>query len=155
MEPETMNGFEDDDGCPDTVPADVEGLKGTVEGLLYADGETAVRDSARKSLENIKKVMEAHPSLKIVLVGHTDNAEAKAFAEPPAAGKPAPDLDSLNTDLARARAEAVRQALVAIGVPQGRIVVDGVGAEEPVADNSTAKGRLANRRVELKLFVAH
>jgi outer membrane protein OmpA-like peptidoglycan-associated protein len=154
MEPETMNGFEDDDGCPDTVPADVDGLKGTVEGLLYADGETAVRDSARKSLENIKKVMDAHPSVKIVLVGHTDNAEAKAFAEPPAPGKPAPDLDSLNTDLARARAEAVRQALVAIGVPQGRIVVDGVGAEEPVADNATAKGRLANRRVELKLFVA-
>jgi outer membrane protein OmpA-like peptidoglycan-associated protein len=150
-EPETMNGFDDDDGCPDTVPADVDGLRGTVEGLLYADGETAVRDSAKKSLENIKKVMDAHPSLKIVLVGHTDNVEAKAFAEP---GKPV-DMDSLNTDLARARAEAVRQALVAIGVPQGRIVVDGVGAEDPVADNGSAKGRLANRRVELKLFVAH
>lgn len=149
-EQETMNGFDDDDGCPDTVPADVDGLRGTIEGLLYADGETAVRDSAKKSLENIKKVMDAHPSLKIVLVGHTDDQEAKAFAEP---GKPV-DLDSLNTDLARARAEAVRQALVAIGVPQGRIVVDGVGAEEPVADNGTPKGRLANRRVELRLFVA-
>lgn len=154
LQPETMNGFEDDDGCPDTVPADVDGLKGTIEGLLYAEGETAVRDSAKKSLENIKKVMDAHPSVKIVLVGHTDDREAKAFAEPPADGKPAPDLDSLNTDLSRARAEAVRQALVAIGVPQGRIVVDGVGAEEPVADNNSAKGRLANRRVELKLFVA-
>jgi outer membrane protein OmpA-like peptidoglycan-associated protein len=149
-EQETMNGFDDDDGCPDTVPADVDGLRGTIEGLLYADGETAVRDSAKKSLENIKKVMDAHPSLKIVLVGHTDNQEAKAFAEP---GKPV-DMDSLNTDLARARAEAVRQALVAMGVPQGRIVVDGVGAEEPVADDNSAKGRLANRRVELKLFVA-
>jgi outer membrane protein OmpA-like peptidoglycan-associated protein len=148
-EPETMNGFDDDDGCPDTVPAEVDGLRGTIEGLLYADGETAVRDSAKKSLENIKKVMDAHPSLKIVLVGHTDNQEAKAFAEP---GKPV-DMDSLNTDLARARAEAVRQALIAMGVSQGRIVVDGVGAEEPVADNSSPKGRLANRRVELKLFV--
>jgi outer membrane protein OmpA-like peptidoglycan-associated protein len=149
-EQETMNGFDDDDGCPDTVPADVDGLRGTIEGLLYADGETAVRDSAKRSLENIKKVMDAHPSLKIVLVGHTDDQEAKAFAEP---GKPV-DMESLNTDLSLARAEAVRQALIAMGVPQGRIVVDGVGAEEPVADNSTAKGRLANRRVELKLFVA-
>src|SRR3569623_209181 len=155
MEPETMNGFEDDDGCPDTVPADVDGLKGTIEGLLYADGETAVRDSAKKSRANIKKVMDAQLSVKIVLTGYTDDREAKAFAEPPAEGKPAPDLDSLNTDLARARAEAVREALVAIGVPQGRIVVDGAGAEDPVADNSTPKGRLANRRVELKLFVAH
>jgi outer membrane protein OmpA-like peptidoglycan-associated protein len=148
-QPETMNGYDDDDGCPDSIPADVDGLRGTIEGLLYADGETAVRDSAQKSLENIKKVMDAHPSLKIVLVGHTDDQEAKAFAEP---GKPV-DMDSLNTDLARARAEAVRQALIALGVSQGRIVVDGVGAEEPVADNSTPKGRLANRRVELKLFV--
>jgi outer membrane protein OmpA-like peptidoglycan-associated protein len=154
-QPETMNGFEDDDGCPDTVPADVDGLRGTIEGLLYADGETAVHDSAKKSLANIAKVMAAHPSVKIVLIGHTDDREAKAFATPPAPGQPAQDLDSLNTDLSRARSEAVREALVAIGVPQGRIVVDGVGAEDPVADNSTAKGRLANRRVELKLFVAH
>jgi len=58
-----------------------------------------------------------------------------------------------STDLARARAEAVRQALISAGVPTGRIVVDGVGAEDPVADNAAAKGRLANRRVELKLFV--
>jgi outer membrane protein OmpA-like peptidoglycan-associated protein len=154
-QPETMNGYEDDDGCPDTVPADVDGLRGTIEGLLYADGETAVHDSAKRSLANIAKVMEAHPSVKIVLIGHTDDREAKAFATPPAPGQPAPDLESLNTDLARARAEAVRQALVALGVPQGRIVVDGTGAEDPVSDNNTSKGRLANRRVELKLFVAH
>ena len=50
MQPETMNGFEDDDGCPDVVPPDVESLKGTIEGLIYADGETAVRDSAKKSI---------------------------------------------------------------------------------------------------------
>ena len=29
-----------------------------------------------------------------------------------------------------------------------------VGAEDAVADNNTNKGRLANRRVEIKLFVA-
>ena len=154
-EPETMNGYEDDDGCPDSVPADVDGLRGTIEGLLYADGETAVHNSAKRSLDTIAKVMAAHPSVKIVVIGHTDDREAKAFATPPAPGQPAPDLESLNTDLARARSEAVRQALVAIGVPQGRMVVDGVGAEDPVADNNSAKGRLANRRVELKLFVAH
>ena len=43
--------------------------------------------------------------------------------------------------------------MVASGIPAGRVVVDGVGAEEPVADNNTPKGRLANRRVEIKLFV--
>jgi flagellar motor protein MotB len=33
------------------------------------------------------------------------------------------------------------------------VIVDGRGAEEPVADNDKPKGRLANRRVEIKLYV--
>jgi len=152
-EAETINGYMDDDGCADSVPADVDGIRGTVEGLIYAEGETVVRDSAQKNMQKIAKVMADHPSVKIVLVGHTDDREAKAFAEAPAEGQPPPDIATIATDLARARAEAVRQALVAAGVPAGRIVVDGVGAEDPVAENTTAKGRLANRRVELKLFV--
>jgi OOP family OmpA-OmpF porin len=152
LQPETMNGFEDDDGCPDTVPPDVESLKGTVEGLIYAEGETAVRDSAHKSIANIAKIMADHPSIKVVLIGHTDDREAKAFATPEP-GQPPPDLASIATQLSHGRAEAVRQALVAAGVPQGRVVVDGVGAEEPVSDNTTAKGRLANRRVEIKLMI--
>ena len=153
MQPETYNGYEDDDGCPDTVPPDVEQLKGTIEGLLYAEGETAVRDSALPSIKKIAKIMADHPGIKVVLIGHTDDREAKAFAPPPAEGAPPPDVDALATELAHGRAEAVRQALVGVGVSSGRIVVDGVGAEDPVSDNTTAKGRLANRRVEIKLFV--
>jgi OOP family OmpA-OmpF porin len=153
LQPETMNGFEDDDGCPDSVPPDVEQLKGTIEGLIYAEGETAVRDSAQPSIKKIAKIMADHPSIKVVLVGHTDDREAKAFVTAPEPGQPAPDLDSIATQLAHGRAEAVRQALVAAGAQQGKIVVDGVGAEDPVADNGTAKGRLANRRVEIKLMI--
>jgi outer membrane protein OmpA-like peptidoglycan-associated protein len=111
-----------------------------------------VRDSAQKYMAKIAKVMTDNPSLKIVLVGHTDDREAKAFATP-IEGQPPPDVAAIATDLARARAEAVRQAMVTVGIPAGRIVVDGVGAEDPVADNDSAKGRLANRRVEIKLYV--
>ncbi len=152
-EAETLNGYADDDGCADSVPEDVVALKGSIEGLLYAEGETVVRDSAMKYLAKIVKVMTDHPSIKVVLVGHTDDREAKAFVTPPAEGQPPPDVDAIATDLARARAEAVRQALVSQGIPAGRFVIDGVGAEEPVADNASPKGRLANRRVEIKLFV--
>lgn len=152
-ENESLNGYMDDDGCNDTLPPEVSDLRGTIEGLIYADGETVVHESAQRSLQKIAKIMTDHPSIKIILVGHTDDREAAAFAEKPAEGQPPPDITSIATDLSRARAEAVRQALVAAGVPAGRIVVDGVGAEEPVTDNGTAKGRLANRRVELKLFV--
>ncbi len=152
-ESENLNGFADDDGCIDAIPPEVDALRGTIEGLIYGEGETVVRDSAQRSIQAVAKALIAQSSVKIIVVGHTDDREAKAFVTAPAEGQPAPDLASIATDLARARAEAVRQALVAAGVPEARVVVDGVGAEEPVTSNDSAKGRLANRRVEIKLFV--
>ncbi len=151
--PETYNGFDDDDGCPDTLPPEVEALKGTVEGLIYAEGETAVRDSAKANLEKIAKLMAAFPSIKVQLIGHTDDREANQFATKPKEGEPPPDLAQLAIDLSRARAEAVRQALVDIGVPGTRVEIDGKGGEEPVAENDKPRGRLANRRVEIRLYV--
>jgi outer membrane protein OmpA-like peptidoglycan-associated protein len=147
--PENLNGFQDDDGCPDTVPAEVDGLRGTIEGLLYAEAETAVRDSAVSNIQKIAKVMTAHPSIRVVLIGHTDDREAKQFST----GQSAEDIAEVAIDLAKARAEAVRQVLAANGIIEGRVVVEGKGSEEPVSDNDKPKGRLANRRVEIKLYV--
>ena len=53
----------------------------------------------------------------------------------------------------RARAEAVKNAMVAAGILPSRILVEGKGFEDPVADNAKPRGRLANRRVEIKLYV--
>src|SRR5262249_42772915 len=89
--PETYNGFEDEDGCPDTVPPDVDALRGTIEGLIYADGETVVHDSALPTLRKIAKTMTAHPNIRVVLIGHTDDREAKQFAAP-GSGQP-PDVE--------------------------------------------------------------
>jgi outer membrane protein OmpA-like peptidoglycan-associated protein len=149
--PETYNGYEDEDGCPDTLPADVDALRGTIEGLIYAEGETVVRDSALPSIRKIARTLLAHRNIRVVLVGHTDDHEARRLAtgDP---GQPT-DLDALAGDLSRARAEAVKNALVAGGIPARRILVDGKGADEPVADNARPRGRLANRRVEIKLYV--
>jgi len=149
--PETYNGFEDDDGCPDTMPADVDALRGTVEGLTYSDGETVVRDAAMPAIRKIAKTMTAHPSIRVVLIGHTDDREAKQFA--PAEDAQQPDVEALSHDLARARAEAVKNALVAAGILPSRILVEGRGFEDPVSDNTKPRGRLANRRVEIKLYV--
>jgi outer membrane protein OmpA-like peptidoglycan-associated protein len=149
--PETYNGYEDEDGCPDTVPPDVDALRGTIEGLIYAEGETFVRDSAMQSLRKIARTMQAHATIRVVLIGHTDDREAKQFAAGDA--DPPPDLDALSADLARARAEAAKNALVSSGIAATRILVEGKGAEEPVADNTKPRGRLANRRVEIKLYV--
>jgi OOP family OmpA-OmpF porin len=161
-EPETYNGYQDDDGCPDTLPAEVDSLKGTIEGLLYAEGETMVRDAAQPNIANIAKIMTAHPSIRVVLIGHTDDREAKQLAAGASGGPapqpgqppgPPPDLAALSADLSRARAEAVKQAIAAQGIATPRIDVEGRGAEEPVSDNATPRGRRGNRRVEIKLYV--
>jgi OOP family OmpA-OmpF porin len=148
---ETYNGYEDEDGCPDTVPPDVDALRGTIEGLIYAEGETIVRDGALTSIRKIAKTMTAHPTIRVVLIGHTDDREAKQLATGDA-GQPV-DLEALSADLARARAEAVKNALIANGIPPPRVLAEGHGADEPVADNAKPRGRLANRRVEIKLYV--
>jgi OOP family OmpA-OmpF porin len=150
--PETYNGFEDDDGCPDVVPPDVDALRGTIEGLLYAEGETVVRNEATASIKKIAKTMITYPSIRVVLIGHTDDREASQFAIAED-GQPAPELSVLSADLSRARAEAVKNALIANAIPQSRIIVEGKGGDDPVADNAKPRGRLANRRVEIKLYV--
>jgi outer membrane protein OmpA-like peptidoglycan-associated protein len=150
--PETYNGFDDDDGCPDTLPPDIDSLKGTIEGLLYTEGETKVRAAAKASIARIVKIMNAYPSIRVVVIGHTDDREAKQFA-PAGAGQP-PDVAALSAELSRSRAEAVRQAIAAQGVAATRIDAEGRGAEEPVSDNGKPRGRQANRRVEIKLFIS-
>jgi outer membrane protein OmpA-like peptidoglycan-associated protein len=150
--PETYNGYQDEDGCPDTVPPELDALRGTIEGLLYAEGETVVRDSALPELRKIARTMSKHPTIRVVLIGHTDDREAKQFATADTGQSPS-DLEGLSADLSRARAEAVKNALIAAGIPQLRIIVEGRGGEDPVADNARPRGRLANRRVEIKLYV--
>jgi outer membrane protein OmpA-like peptidoglycan-associated protein len=154
---ESYNGFEDDDGCPDTVDPEVDSVIGTIEGLLYAPGETDVRATANEGLDRIVKVLQAHPSVRLVLVGHTDAKEALAAAKPdpaapPPEGDPA-DPAELARELGKNRATAVRNALVKRGLTKGRFVIDSAGNEMPVSDEDTNRGRLRNRRVEVRLFV--
>ncbi len=149
--PETYNGFADDDGCPDVVPTELEAVVGTVEGLIYGAQETEVRDSAGASLDRIAALLTKYPSVRIVLIGHTDETEATPKGTPDVDAPP--DIDELSEDLGLARAESVRQGLMSRGIAAVRIETLGAGRSELVADNATPRGRLANRRVELKLYV--
>ena len=63
------------------------------------------------------------------------------------------DAEALSLALGRARAAAVRTALIERGIARGRIVVDSAGAAEPVSENDTPRARNRNRRVELRMYV--
>jgi chemotaxis protein MotB len=57
-----------------------------------------------------------------------------------------------NWELSTARATAVLEALLADGVPANRLSATGYADQRPVAPNSTADGRAANRRVDVVLL---
>ena len=56
-----------------------------------------------------------------------------------------------NQKLSVRRADAVRTALIDMGISSDRISTRGYGEEFPVASNKTAAGRQQNRRVEIIL----
>ncbi len=59
--------------------------------------------------------------------------------------------DAANEALSLRRAEAVRAALIARGVPPARLIAAGFGAAAPVGDNTTEDGRARNRRIEIRI----
>jgi outer membrane protein OmpA-like peptidoglycan-associated protein len=55
-------------------------------------------------------------------------------------------------ELSRDRARRIVDELVARGIPEGRFVFRGLGADQPIAPNDTEQGRARNRRVEITIL---
>jgi outer membrane protein OmpA-like peptidoglycan-associated protein len=135
--PETRNGFEDTDGCPDELPKAVAKFTGVIRGIYFDFGKDSIRKQSTKTLNEAAKIFVEYPSLKVEISGHTDNVGKVDY----------------NKDLARRRAESVKTYLVSKGVAAERITTRGAGPDEPIADNTNAKGRAKNRRIEFKIVL--
>ncbi|MCL4695839.1 MAG: OmpA family protein [Burkholderiaceae bacterium] len=101
--------------------------------LEFASGGSAIDARSAPLLDRLAAAAGACPG-RVLIEGHTDNVgDAGA-----------------NQRLSEARATAVRDALVARGLPAERLVTVGHGDTRPLADNTTDTGRAANRRIEFK-----
>ncbi len=134
-QPETKNGYQDDDGCPDEIPEAVKKFSGKVEGIVFANGKAVILPSSFPVLDRAAKVLKDYPQVKLEIQGHTDNVG---------------DHDK-NILLSQQRAEAVVKYLVDQGIGKERLTAKGYGPDKPVADNKTKAGKAANRRVEFLL----
>ena len=107
-----------------------------LEALAFAVNSATLSSSTGATLSNIAASLRAYPTLVIEIGGHTDSQGSQEF----------------NLKLSQKRANAVRDALIAMNVPGNRLVAEGYGEFRPVADNKTADGRARNRRVEFKVL---
>jgi outer membrane protein OmpA-like peptidoglycan-associated protein len=137
--PETWNGFQDDDGCPDELPVDLAALVGTLRGINFAFMSDRITPGSRPSLDHAATVMRTYPSIRVEIQGHTDS-EGEA---------------AVNEQVSRRRAESVRQYLIKAGVPPEQLRAVGLGGARPIADNRSAAGKARNRRIELTLIHDH
>jgi outer membrane protein OmpA-like peptidoglycan-associated protein len=86
-------------------------------------------------LNSVGKVMKEYNKTVVEVAGHTDSTGS----------------DSYNQNLSERRAGAVAQYLRSQNIGSERLLTVGMGEARPVADNGSADGRQANRRVEITM----
>ena len=86
-------------------------------------------------LNSVSLVLKEYDKTVVEVVGHTDSTGSTEY----------------NQALSERRAATVATYLANSSIDRQRILAYGQGEMQPVADNSTAAGRAANRRVELTL----
>ncbi len=103
-------------------------------GILFDFDKDIVKPESKPTLDEIAKLLQGKPDLKLKIVGHTDNQGTADY----------------NLDLSRRRAANVVAALTgSYGIAPDRLSSDGAGLTQPVASNDSEEGRAKNRRVEL------
>lgn len=122
-------------GCPEVKEEIKKRIDVAAKNIFFATGSYQLLAKSHKSLDDVAKLLNEDPNLKLDVEGHTDDT-----------GKA-----DKNLTLSEKRAQAVHDYLVKRGVSDDRINAAGFGQDRPVADNKTTAGRAKNRRVELKL----
>jgi outer membrane protein OmpA-like peptidoglycan-associated protein len=135
-DPETRNGFEDGDGCPDEVPPELDDLAGIMEGIQFDTDKDTIKGESKTNIDNAVTVMKKYPTIRVRIVGHTDNQGGYKH----------------NLDLSRRRAESVEKYMVDAGIDTDRIETAGVGPDQPIDTNDTPAGRQKNRRIEFQIL---
>lgn len=108
-----------------------------LDAVYFETGKTIISINSKPYLNIIGKMLIKYPKLQIEVAGYTDNVGS----------------ESSNVKLSQGRAEAVRSYLThAEPALNTTMEAHGYGMSMPKADNVTKEGRLANRRVELRVI---
>ncbi|NJK98289.1 MAG: OmpA family protein [Bacteroidales bacterium] len=102
-------------------------------GIYFDVNSDKVKPESYGALNDIAKVLNENPTVKVKIVGHTD----------------ADGDDAKNLDLSKRRAASVKTELSkTFGVKTENLETDGKGESQPLAPNDVAANKAKNRRVE-------
>jgi outer membrane protein OmpA-like peptidoglycan-associated protein len=179
--PEDLDGYQDDDGCPDrdndgdTVVDEADGCPdqaGPVERKGCPEGSEAKAPAAPLALEVVRKPPKA--PAEEVLADKVLFSRASARLDPAYVPmlerlviwlKDHPEVRevtveghssltgpvSINQRLSQTRAEAVRMWLIQAGIAAGRVQARGFGAARPILPDSSDQANTVNQRVEFRV----
>jgi len=105
---------------------------------LFKKREPSIAPGHDNILDGVATLLKKYPSYPVQVIGYTDNR-----------GK-SNELIAISA----ARAQAVYSALAERGVEVKRLMVSGLGGEDPFVDNKSASGRAKNNRIEI-VFMYH
>ncbi len=171
--PETVNGLEDGDGCPEQ-DSDQDGIVDKLD-KCPSKPETinGVEDEDGCPDKGESKVEMTSERINILDKVYFDTGKASiqdrsfnVLKQVAAVLKANPqvtlvridghtdnvDTDEFNLELSQRRTEAVRQFLVDQGINSGRLKAEGFGETKPIVSNDTEEGRTQNRRVEFTIL---
>lgn len=115
------------------IPLDYVSASNT--NILFGDRGAKLDKASKRRLDAIALFVKADKDIKqVMLDGYSDNIGSRGS----------------NYALSRSRALAVREYLLARGVPASMIEFEYYGEHKPAYSNRTKKGRLLNRRVQVQ-----
>lgn len=99
--------------------------------VYFIEGKDVLTDESQATLDEVRKAIQAYPAAEAVVVGHTDRVGSL----------------QVNDALSVLRAETVRSALVAAGLPESAVSASGRGEREPLVPTEDEVAEPRNRRV--------
>ena len=103
--------------------------------LLFDRGKTSPNAETQAVVDELRTLLEAYPSMKIRLEGHTDQGSTRRLMQ-----------------LSGERAEAIKDYLVDQGIRRRRIKTKAFGNTQLVSREDTFESRQRNRRVEVRVL---
>ncbi|CAH0994524.1 Peptidoglycan-associated lipoprotein [Emticicia aquatica] len=101
-------------------------------GINFDVNKSTIKPASMGEINSIAKILKDNTNLKIEISGHTDTDGD----------------DASNLKLSEARAIAVKNQLVSMGIDSNRLTTKGYGETKPITSNTTFEGKAENRRVE-------